>query len=83
VSRWGTPLLPTTSAGPSCSENSKTERRGCWCVSDTATRSGCAASRRVVQVVSFVMTQKMLRGIRDSAERIAAPPPQSPTPDRP
>jgi hypothetical protein len=36
-----------------------------------------------VQVVSFVMTQKMLRGIRDRAERIAAPPPESPTPNRP
>jgi hypothetical protein len=36
-----------------------------------------------VQVVSFVMTQKMLREIRDRAERIAAPPPGSPTPNRP
>jgi hypothetical protein len=36
-----------------------------------------------VQVVSFVMTQKMLRGIKDRAGRIAARPPQSPTPNRP
>lgn len=32
-----------------------------------------------VQVVSFVMSQKMLRGIRDRAERIATPPQESPT----
>jgi hypothetical protein len=36
-----------------------------------------------VQVVSFLMSQKMLRGIRDRAERIAAPPPESPPPNRP
>jgi len=36
-----------------------------------------------VQVVSFVMTQKMLRGIRNRAERSVSPPPQSPTPNRP
>jgi len=36
-----------------------------------------------VQVVSFLMTQKMLRGIRDRAERIAAPPPESPPANRP
>jgi hypothetical protein len=36
-----------------------------------------------VQVVSFAMTQKMLRGIRDRAERTTAPPPESPAPNRP
>jgi hypothetical protein len=36
-----------------------------------------------VQVVSFVMSQKMLRGIRDRAERIAALPPASPASNRP
>ncbi len=40
ASPWGTPRLPTTSAGPSRSENSQTERRGCSCVSDTATPGG-------------------------------------------
>jgi len=36
-----------------------------------------------VQVVSFVMTQKMLRGIRDRAERTAARTPESPKPNQP
>jgi hypothetical protein len=33
-----------------------------------------------VEVVSFVMSQKMLRGIRDRAENTPAPPPRSPAP---
>jgi hypothetical protein len=37
-----------------------------------------------VEAVSFLMSQKMLRGIRDRAERAAAPPlDPSPTPSRP
>jgi len=36
-----------------------------------------------VAVVSFVMTQRMLRGIRDRAERLAGPPQQTSPPVRP
>jgi len=35
-----------------------------------------------VEAVSFVMSQKMLRGIRDRAERTAGRPLESPTPNR-
>ena len=47
------------------------------------TRSWAPLLVEPVEAVSFVMSQKMLRGIKDRAEHMAAPPPDlSPTPDR-
>jgi hypothetical protein len=48
------------------------------------TRSWAPLLVEPVETVSFVMSEKMLRGIKDRAERTAAPPPDlRPTPNQP
>ena len=67
--RWGTPRLPTTSPGPSCSASSRTGRRRLLVRERYAyTRRWAPFLVEPAEAVSFVMTQKMLRGIRDRAE---------------
>jgi hypothetical protein len=46
------------------------------------TRTWARLVVETAELVSFLMSQKMLRGIRDRAERTAALPPESTAPNR-
>jgi hypothetical protein len=81
VPRGDTPP-PTTSPGPSCSMSRRTGRHGCWCGSDTGTPDGGPFLVEPVAVISFVMIQKMLRGIRNRAEWEAVRSAATAPPDR-
>ena len=71
--RWGPLRLPTTSPGRGCSTTSRTGHRGCSYVKDTPTPGrGRRFLLEPAEAVSFVMSQKMLRGIRDRAEQVTS-----------
>jgi hypothetical protein len=76
----GTPRPVTTSRGPSCSKTGQRGQRGCSCAKDMRTRGHGRLLAEPIEAVSFVMSRKMLGGVRDRAEHAAGIPPQSPAP---
>jgi hypothetical protein len=88
VLRGGVPMgnthPPMTSPGLSCSGRTRSGQRGCSCGKDTPTPGrGHGSSSSQPKRVSFVMSQKMLRGIRAGPSAWLLLPPQSPTANSP